>query len=29
LSRAQYRAFMEQERNRWAEHVRAAGIAPQ
>jgi len=29
LSRAEYRAFMEQERNRWAEHVRAAGIAPQ
>jgi tripartite-type tricarboxylate transporter receptor subunit TctC len=29
LSRADYRAFMEQERNRWAEHVRAAGIAPQ
>jgi tripartite-type tricarboxylate transporter receptor subunit TctC len=29
LSRADYRAFMEQERNRWAEHVKAAGIAPQ
>ena len=28
-AREEYRGFMAQERNRWAEHVRAAGIAPQ